>query len=110
MDAGSGSTPFSRLAPASLNETSLTLRENVDQRLSQVWISGWGMGALVEDLGRGASSRGQGRLESVECRVSSVERRLTSARARAIFCSCSAIFSFKASKLEVLSRLTTSAR
>ncbi len=48
--AGSGMTPFSRLAAASLNDTSLTLSEKVEKALSAVWTSGWGIGAGVVGL------------------------------------------------------------
>jgi hypothetical protein len=44
-------TPFSRLAAASLNDTSLTLSEKVEKALSAVWTSGWGIGAGAAGLG-----------------------------------------------------------
>ena len=51
IEAGSGIWPFSRAAIASLNDTSLTLSENVENALSRVWISGCGIGALAGGLG-----------------------------------------------------------
>src|SRR5690349_9130959 len=42
--AGSGMLPLSRLAPASLKDTSLTLREKVENALSFVDTSGCGTG------------------------------------------------------------------
>ena len=50
IDAGSGITPFSRLAAASLNDTSLTLSENVEKGVSLVWTSGWGSGGGAAGL------------------------------------------------------------
>src|SRR5208283_5227193 len=51
----SGKTPFSKLAAASLNETSLTLSENVENALSRVCTSACGTGGGVAGLGGGAS-------------------------------------------------------
>src|SRR5258707_993421 len=47
IEAASGMTPFSRLAAASLNDTSLTFSEKVEKEFSRLWTSGWGIGALV---------------------------------------------------------------
>ena len=53
--AASGMTPFCRLAAASLNETSLTLSEKVENALSRVWTSGCGTGGGMAGLGGAAS-------------------------------------------------------
>src|ERR1051325_726852 len=58
MEFASGITPFSRLAPASLKETSLTLSEKVENGFSRVWISGCGAGAGVAGLRCAASTSG----------------------------------------------------
>ena len=55
-EATSGICPCSRLAIASLNDTSLTLSEKVEKLFSLVGISGWGIGALVEGLRTGGAS------------------------------------------------------
>ena len=49
--AGSGMTPFSKLAAASLNDTSLTLSEKVENALSLLWTSGCGTGAGAAGCG-----------------------------------------------------------
>src|SRR5450755_2748083 len=56
MDAASGNCPFCRLAWASLNDTSLTFIENVENAFSRVRNSGWGTGALAGGLGTGWSA------------------------------------------------------
>src|SRR5665213_3167181 len=58
IEAASGIWPFSKLAAASLNDTSLTLSENVEKLFSRVRISGWGTGALAGGLGNGWSACG----------------------------------------------------
>ena len=80
---GSGMTPFSRLAAASLNDTSETLSENVEKALSRVWTSGWGIGGGAELLGGAAGS-------ATSEIFSGGRSRSTSAWASAIFVSCSA--------------------
>src|SRR5688572_9575592 len=57
IEAWSGIWPCSRLAAASLNDTSLTLSEKVEKEFSLVWISGWGMGAFVAGLRAGMSDK-----------------------------------------------------
>src|SRR5689334_16390928 len=54
-EPASGITPFWKLAAASLNETSLTFREKVENALSRVAISGWGVGGGAKGFLAGAS-------------------------------------------------------
>ena len=56
MDAASGNWPRSRLAAASLNDTSLTLSEKVENAFSRVKISGVGIGAGCGNFLMGMSS------------------------------------------------------
>src|SRR5436190_4375382 len=56
IELASGMVLFCKLAAASLNETSLTLRENVEKAFSRVLISGCGVAGGATGFLMGASS------------------------------------------------------
>jgi len=77
MDAASGILLFCKLASASLNDTSLTFIENVENALVLVRISGCGMSG-----GGGAFWSGTSRLLNHSCSKSSMSARREPLRSR----------------------------